>query len=448
MTSANTFKFTVERLRQAMATIGNQTAVVFHDAEVSGLQLRVQRGSAAYIVRYRVAGAQMSGSRRLTLGRYGVMSLDTARKEALSAIVAAKSGTDPLEAKRDQAQAEARARLDATSLASFLEEYSEHQAKEKILSAPERITAIRQHLPQLMRAPMGSISRRQLVEALDAIAKKYPAAAEKLRASLHHVFEIALDRDVIGSNPLAHRRRQRGSVKAKNLQKEAEKEKALSITDLARVWLAAGHKDVNPVFGAYLRTIIATGARRAELAAAEINNLHKAANGLPARLILKGLTTKTGVTHTLYLPPLVLAEITQLQRHVDYSLVFPGRRRNNVTPPISGWSKLIQPVIAAAKELGVTSHIHLHGLRHSFRTGLSAIGVDRVVAEKLMNHAADSKVVQIYDHHQFEHEQAEASARWCATLEAAIVELNASSDNAATFENIGTARAKRAKRSA
>lgn len=448
MSAETTFKFTQERLRAALGSIENQTAVVFHDTEVGGLQLRVQRGSGAYIVRYRVAGAKMSGSRRMTLGRHGVMSLDAARKEALAAIVMAKSGADPLEAKRDKAQAEARERLEATSLAVFLEEYLTHQEREKILSAPERVAAIRQHLPQFLKAPMGGISRRQLVEALDAVAKKYPAAAEKLRASLHHVFEIALDRDVIGSNPLAHRRRQRGSVKAKNQQKEAKEQKALAINDLARVWLAAGDKSVNPVFGAYVRTIIATGARRAELAAAEMTNLHQASNGLPARLILKGLTTKTGVTHTLYLPPLVLAELTKISRRADCSLVFPGRRRKTITPPISGWSKLMVPLAKAAKELGVTGHLHLHGLRHSFRTGLSAIGVDRVVAEKLMNHAADSKVVQIYDHHQFEAEQAEAIARWCATLEAAIVELNASSDNAATIENIATARAKRAKRSA
>jgi integrase len=267
---------------------------------------------------------------------------------------------------------------------------------------------------------MAALTRRVLIEALDKIAARFPQAAGTVRATLHHIFEIAIDRGVVESNPLAHRRRG-GSLKNKNLKQAGPK--ALSIEDLARIWVAAGDSSVNRAFGVYVRGLIATGARRTELSLAHYENIAPATNETPAQLLLKGPTTKTGVDHIVFLPPLILREIEQLPRRADSPLIFQGRHRAKKTPPMSGWTKLLAPLVAAAKVLGVKEKIHLHGLRRGFRTGLSAIGVDRDLAEKMICHNTGGALVAIYDKHQFQKERGDAALKWCDALASEIAKI-------------------------
>jgi integrase len=258
------------------------------------------------------------------------------------------------------------------------------------------------------------------VGAVDVVKKRHPAAAVKLRASLHHVFEVAVDRGVVNANPLAGHRASHGSLKAKNVAEAKREEQALSLDSLARVWIAAGDPNVNPNFGRYIRILIGAGARRAELSKAEIVGLRPAGDGLPAQLVLAAPTTKTGRPHTLYLPPLLMGEIDRVRRRHDETLAFPGRNGREMT----GWSKLTPPLVEAARRLGVTDHLHLHGFRKAFRTGLSALGVDRLIGELMLNHAQD-KLTRTYDKHRFERERADAAIRWCDALGAAIAKVEA-----------------------
>jgi hypothetical protein len=425
--SAHTrFRFTPERLRKLP-----QLAAVYHDVQQDGLIARRQTagGELVYYVRYRLPGA--AGSGRMTLGRVSALPLVKARQMALSAVVLARQGIDPVKARRASVKAAEAAKGAELTLDAFLAEYLDVQRTERIQSAPERVVAIRRHLPALIKESLRSLSRRDLVGAIDAVQKRYPSAAVKLRASLHHVFEVAVDRGVLGANPLAGHRARRGSLKARNVA-EAEREgQALSLDSLARVWLAAGDPNVNPNFGRYIRIMIGTGARRAELSKAEIAGLRPAEDGLPAQLLLAGPTTKTGRPHTLYLPPLLMSEVDRVRRRHDERLAFPGRGGREMT----GWSKLTPPLAEAARRLGVTGHVHLHAFRKAFRTGLSVIGVERVIGELMLNHVPD-KLTRTYDKHHFERERADAAIRWCDALAAAIVRVETERSATPTPENV------------
>jgi hypothetical protein len=269
------------------------------------------------------------------------------------------------------------------------------------------------------------------VKAIDTVKKIYPSAAVKLRASLHHVFEVAVDRGVVGANPLAGHRAPRGSLKAKNVAEAEREEQALSLDSLARVWIAAGDSNVNPNFRRYVRVLIGTGARRAELSKAEIAGLRPARDGLPAQLLLAAPTTKTGRPHTLYLPPLLLDEVDRTRRRDDERLAFPGRGGREMT----GWSKLMPPLVEAARRLGVTGHVHLHAFRKAFRTGLSVLGVERVVSELMLNHAQE-RLTRTYDKHRFERERADAAIRWCDALQTAIEAVEAERSAGPMSDNV------------
>jgi hypothetical protein len=54
----------------------------------------------------------------------------------------------------------------------------------------------------------------------------------------------------------------------------------------------------------------------------------------------------------------------------------------------------------------------LHDLRRTARTGLGRLGVDRVVAELLIDHAISDELAAIYDRGDYWHLRVEAAQRW------------------------------------
>ena len=408
-TKPNRFRFTPTRLEDLPRQPG-----VWHDIDQIGLTVRRQSvdGELVLYARYRTPGA--SGSGRLRLGRTNELPLAKARRMALDAVVEAKRGNDPSKARKAAQKAAETEKAKAVALDAFLDEYLEVQ--KDVRSAPERVKAVRQHLKTFLGRPLQDVTRRELAMALDGVRKDYPAAATKLQASVHHVFEIAFDRGIVDANPLAGRGKRRGSNKARNVAKAEQENGAQSLDALARMWIAADDPRVNSNFAAYVRTMIATGARRAELAAAEIDHLAPSSRRLPRPPdALQPGTTKNGKAHTLFLPPLVMRAIDRVRRYPGEALLFPGRRRGGESAMMTGWSKSLPPLVEAARKLGVQDHIHLHGFRRSFRTGLSRLGVSHAVAELMLNHAQD-KLTAAYDKHDFAAERAEAAERWCEAL--------------------------------
>ncbi len=142
----------------------------------------------------------------MRLGRVRELSLDKARQMALDAVVEAKRGNDPSKARKAARRTAEAHKAKTVTLDAFLDEYVAVQAAAAVQSTPERVTAIRQHLKVFLGSPLQDLTRRELVTALDGVKKVYPAAAAKLRASIHHVFETAFDRGAVDANPLAGRR--------------------------------------------------------------------------------------------------------------------------------------------------------------------------------------------------------------------------------------------------
>ena len=68
---------------------------VIHDDDIPGFGLRVYpSGRRAFVLRYSVAGHQ----RLLTIGDYGALTVQEARKRALRVRVQVSDGEDPVEA--------------------------------------------------------------------------------------------------------------------------------------------------------------------------------------------------------------------------------------------------------------------------------------------------------------------------------------------------------------
>jgi len=112
------------------------------DAEMKGFGVRVMpTGAKTFILEYRPgAGGRSVAKRRLTLGRYGgAMTLDQARKAAMTALARVRLGADPQAEKSRQ-----RAALSVSDLIdAFLERHVGGKLKPKSQALPFAIGAIR-----------------------------------------------------------------------------------------------------------------------------------------------------------------------------------------------------------------------------------------------------------------------------------------------------------------
>lgn len=85
-----------KRSADAASAVGSE--LFLWDDELPGFGLRVKKsGARSFIVQYRNANGR---SRRLTLGRYGVLTVEEGRRAAKLALAEVVKGADPAENKK------------------------------------------------------------------------------------------------------------------------------------------------------------------------------------------------------------------------------------------------------------------------------------------------------------------------------------------------------------
>ncbi len=109
---------------------------VLWDAALPGFGIRVfPTGVKAFVVAYRTAGRQ----RQMTLGRYGVLTLEQARDAARDVLVRVTKGQDPL--------GEKQAKQKADTVKQLWQDYLELYAKQKKRSWEEDVRRFERRIP-------------------------------------------------------------------------------------------------------------------------------------------------------------------------------------------------------------------------------------------------------------------------------------------------------------
>jgi integrase len=301
-------------------------------------------------------------------------------------------GNDPAAERKAEAE-RSRARLEPA-----LDAWERDLERRRVVKRGEYLSLLRRELARpLGNVELAEIDRAIVNERVRKVAASRPGAAKELKTRANVFLGWCVTEGLLIANPLAGWRQPR-RTKAEAIERTG---RALADWELPVIWRAA--EAAGWPFGAYLQMLILLGQRRTETALMAWSQLDLEAGvwTVPASI------TKSGRAHRGPLPPAAVTILRGLPRAARCDLVFPGRQNR----PITGWSKRLPPVYAQTEAAGM-AHWTLHDLRRTMRSGLGRLGVDRTIAELLLNHAISDELTAIYDRAEYQQQRADAAGAW------------------------------------
>ncbi len=191
--------------------------------------------------------------------------------------------------------------------------------------------------------------------------------------------------------------------------RETPCERKLSVDEIKTLWAALP----DSAAGRALKLLLLCGQRSSEIRLMTWAELEGNVLTIP------GSRTKNGKTQVLPLPDQAMQLIEQ-QREVtgNGKYVFEGRRwggtGNHGDYPM-GEHTLLKRLKETLHAAGVEK-ASVHDLRRTFRSELSRLKVDVIVAEKLLNHKLRG-ILGTYDRHDYFEEKGVALQKWGDALE-------------------------------
>lgn len=354
---------------------GDGTQTTIWDTSLPSFGLRLSGKAKTFLIMVGPAESR----RRISIGRYPVLSLAQARAKARELLAQRTLGIAPPEATES---------FD-TAFKAFLEA-AERRNKPRTVHDYRRL--LTRH--GFGRTPLSEIGPRDIQKRLDGL-KDVPSEQDHAHVALQVFFRFCVRRHYLDDNPMARMQRAGG---------RQSRARTLADDELRQVWAAVegmGH------FAAIVRLCILTGQRRSEVAALKWGWIDDARRviTLPKEI------TKNKREHLFPYGELTAALLAALPRTSEY--VFPARKDWKADRPATvyhAWNK----DKAKLDQRRPLPHWVLHDLRRTFSTNLAALGVPQHITERLINHATGqiSGVAAIYNRYQFMDEMRDAVAKW------------------------------------
>jgi integrase len=338
-----------------------------HDDKLPGLALRMRAtGGRTWVYLFTKPGVR--GTQRKTLGAWPKYNEKAARKAATIAAGEVVKGLDPNDAKREARRQQA-AEKQRTTLATLIVEdgpYQTSMTERQVVNWKPAMSALRRGLKDHAESGVGDLTRRQIMAAVDKIAKTGKrGAAKDLRKHVHTLLEWCVGEGYVEHNVLAGYR----APKETRAQRVGRRTKGRALTDeeIIKVWDASG-KLSEPTMIEWRKHI------------------------MDDRITFDAAWTKMGLHHDVprtHLANEVLAAAKHFQRATsDY--VFPSPKTGG---QMSGFTKMVNRLV---KEAGVAKFT-MHDLRRSLRTVMSRCGYDNEI-QRLCVGQRPSGIDQVYNH--------------------------------------------------
>jgi integrase len=350
---------------------------------ISQVYLIVQpSGAKSWAVRYRLDRRE----KKLTLGSYPKIGLAAARDLARKAHEDVAGGKDPAIRKH---------RSGKIYVETLLDQYLE--TKRDLRSHGE--------VSRMLKVDMSAKWRGRLVSSIQApdvemlLNKKKetaPVSANRLQTLMKGYFKYAVKQHLITTSPMRDVDRP---------AKEKPRKRFFSHEELQKIWAKTqlGEWPYHHI----IRLIMLTGQRRDEVASAEWGEFDFAAR----TWTIPGAKTKNKLAQVVPLTDAMIALVKALPRIDGTEFLFPTRKAKRIHERhFSGWSKAKAKL---AKELEFKVQWGQHDFRRNIRTACSAMRVNRIYAERILNHVPGAKTMEgVYDQYEFFEEKREAIEAW------------------------------------
>lgn len=342
---------------------------IFWDRALPGFGVRVYpSGAKVYVAQTRAGGR----SRRVTVGRHGVLSAARARQRAALMIARIKAGEEPLPA-RAEAEREGEPVVTVAALAwRYLEQHVAVRCK------PSTLRTYRSAFTNWILPSLGEMSvravEREHVSALHYRLREAPYRANQVIHILNKMFVLA---EVWGL-------RESGSHPVRSIRKyrEHKRERFLSEGELRRLgWVLneveaeAGAKGGAPIQAsavAALRLLMLTGCRRNEILNLRWEDVDLRTGALRLR------DSKTGA-RVVPLPPAAGSVLAGLPRSPGNPWVIPGARPGGRLSNLNDhWARI--------RARAGLEDVRIHDLRHSFASRALALGESLSMIGRLLGH--------------------------------------------------------------
>jgi integrase len=344
------------------------------DDDPRGFGLRIYpSGRKAFILSYRNA----NGVKRLpTLGDYGVLTLDQARRQAKRLLVSVDDKTDHLAERRKQ-------RLEAKtgSVEALFRAYGEARQSDRHRPMKRPDAALwsgeKFVFPHFGSRPWRDVRRSEVRDWHARIAKPYNAnrALQSMRAAFY--WRLWQEDDAPGN-----RRREsdtRNPCAGIDLRPETRRQVRLELADLPKLEKSIDADTDDPYLRAFFRFVLATGCRRSEALALRWSDASLPADGAATATFRD---TKAGIDHTVALSAYAAKQLKGLPKLAGNPYVFASRQHGKrLREPGKAWQRI-------RKAAGL-AHLRIHDLRRTFGSWLGDAGFTSKQIGTALGHKSD-----------------------------------------------------------
>lgn len=355
-----------------------------------GLGIRIGGKKKVWVYRYTYNGRRLL----TTLGTYPDISLTQARGEALKAAQVVQEGIDPGKVKRVKREA----RKAAPTVEEAIEELYDIELKEKKSGLEVKRLLLHDAVPEWEGRKVADITRRDINLLLDKVKERAPITANRLHSALSRLFGFCVERGIMENSPFAF---------VKKRVKEIPKSRVLSDDELKKLW--AGLDLDNKVVDVYravklaIKMLLLTGCRPVEITGMRWTEIKDGILTIPKERM------KGKEAHEVPLTMCAL-ELLEQARSLSGDSLYVFRSTHKDGSPITPGS-LSRALLRHRDVMEIDIPFTPHDARRTLRTRLAELGVDDVVAERVLGHKLQG-VLKVYNRHDYLKEKRHALELW------------------------------------
>lgn len=388
------------------ANDGKERAALAERSDREGLGVRITpKGKITFQMRYRYQGKP----RRLDLGSYPLMSLKEARGEAQRLRARHEQGHDPQVVRLLEKQAI----IKADSVEQLFRQWYDAYCQKNKKGHHDILRSFELHVfPVIGKLPAEQVSLHEWLNLLEKHSTARPGIAERILINAKQMLKWAVRRKLIANSALA------GINAKEDLQiKKLPGSRTLSGDEIARLWRAIERSRMAAKNRLFLKLCLIYGCRNGELRQAEKTHFDFARSvwTVPAGNHKLGHATGKPLLRpiTPEIAPLI-KEAMALSNGSRYVFTNAGSdEAMGTSAPLALPYNVMQWL--RRHEKFEMEHWSVHDLRRTARTNFSTLTAPHI-AEIMLGHRMPG-AWQVYDHHDYLQEQAEACTAWFKRLQ-------------------------------